>query len=253
MSSDLSFEFRDQSVEIFITEDGKELFHGADVCRALGRSDNSARTIKTFVKPKWWIEYPNPKGGKPVLCLFEPGLYQLATNPIFNSEFASKFQDLVFEVVLPKIRASRGFIMPGTTSEEVQALVAEYQSLQKQNKLLADNRQLTGIVSDFLYSCLDYAPGKHVRSAEWSPAFKQWTIAKHGKEFYNQLNPTFSQVVVEIDRILKASGQPRKNRIHIDAENGLGDLENAVLKSKDDRQIFSQLRTTANYPSSVGE
>jgi prophage antirepressor-like protein len=127
MSSNLAFDFQAQTVQVFITEDKKELFHGADVCRALGRSDNFARTIKTFVKSRWWIEYPNPKGGKPILCLFEPGLYQLATNQVFDSEFASSFQDLVFEEVLPKLRADGFYLSEAATYQQ---LIAANQKIQ---------------------------------------------------------------------------------------------------------------------------
>lgn len=125
--TDLTFQFRDSIQRVFVAEDGRELFVGSEVCRNLGREANFARTIKTYVKAKWWIEYPNPNGGKPILCLFEPGVYQLASNPIFKSDWADQFQDFMFETVVPKLRASRGFIMKTATSEQVSALVAEYQ------------------------------------------------------------------------------------------------------------------------------
>jgi hypothetical protein len=102
--SELEFNFRDSIQRVFTTEDGKDLYVGSEVCRNLGREDNFARTIKTYVKAKWWIEYPNPNGGKPILCLFEPGVYQLASNPIFNTEWADQFQDFMFEVVVPKLK-----------------------------------------------------------------------------------------------------------------------------------------------------
>jgi len=108
-------------VRVHVGNDSREIFHGADVCKALGKERNHSRLIKTYVFPEYIIEVPNPNGGSPVLSLFEPGLYQLALNPIFQSEKARLFQRRVFEEILPKLRASGYYISSNITSEQLEA------------------------------------------------------------------------------------------------------------------------------------
>jgi prophage antirepressor-like protein len=138
--SELVFNFRDSIQRVFTTAEGKDLYVGSEVCRNLGREDNFARTIKTYVKSKWWIEYPNPNGGKPILCLFEPGVYQLASNPIFDSEWAEIFQDFMFEVMIPKLRAEGYYTMPSATVQQLEKMISEGEArirvLEGRNELL---------------------------------------------------------------------------------------------------------------------
>jgi regulator of replication initiation timing len=143
--------------------------------------------------------------------------------------------------------------MPNATSEQLQALQTEVQSLQQENKLLTDNRQLTSVVREFMLCCLDYAPKQAVRSTEWTSAFKFWVQAKYGKEFYLKLSPTGKEVIAEMDSVLKSRPELKKNRIYIDTNNQFGDLENAVLRPRHEQDFSSQFATVANYSSDIGE
>lgn len=126
---------------------GESVVIATDLIEALkGNKNNSSEIVKNNVRAKWWIDLPNPNGGHKIRCLFEPGVYQLAGNPMFQTELAESLQDYMFEVVFPKIRASGGYIMPTATSDEVQALVAEYK--EENLRLSADNQVLVAKVEE---------------------------------------------------------------------------------------------------------
>jgi prophage antirepressor-like protein len=125
--------FEGLEVRFLKAPNGEPVVVGADLLNGLkGDKYNAANIIKNNVRAKWWIDLPNPNGGKPIRCLFEPGAYQLAGNPMFQSEFAEKFQDWLYEEVLPKLRASGGYIMPTASSEQLEALQAEISTIQQE-------------------------------------------------------------------------------------------------------------------------
>lgn len=231
-------------------DDGTWYFSAQATCvlAELASANNAVGWVRRHVPSKWTQEIKIPgRDGRPGLYLTKPGFYYAICQG--KSDIALKFRDEVFEVILPKIDAEGGYIAPHATQQQLEAHKSRIAELEDQNKLLADNRQLTAVVQDFMLSCIDYVPNSFVRSAEWSPAFKQWVQSKYGAEFYNQLNPTGKEVVAEMDRILKLRSEPKNSRIHIDVKNRFGDLENAALKPKDDRNP----RTIANYSHYIGE
>jgi prophage antirepressor-like protein len=129
------------SLTTFKDNDGREYYKAHDVCLAL-RLSNPSQQIKRHVKTKWVFEFDDgyTNSGK-ALYLCEAGFNAL----IFKSKTpqAEKFQDWVFEEVLPKLRASGGYIMPTATSEQLKALSeeivikeAEILELQEAKKLL---------------------------------------------------------------------------------------------------------------------
>jgi hypothetical protein len=71
-----------------------------------GDRNNAAAIVRSNVRHKWLIDLPTPQGGRPTLCLFEPGAYQLSGNPMFQTKLAEKFQDWLYEEILPKLRAN---------------------------------------------------------------------------------------------------------------------------------------------------
>jgi len=128
-------QFEGLNVRFLKAPNGQPVIVGADLINGLkGDKYNAAVIIKNNVRSKWWIDLPNPKGGKSIRCLFEPGAYQLAGNPMFQSEFAEKFQDWLFEEVLPKLRASGGYISPSATSDQLNALQEEIKQLQREKR-----------------------------------------------------------------------------------------------------------------------
>ncbi len=116
----------------YIDDDGKEYFKAHDVCTAL-KLTNPSSQLKRNVKSKWVFEFDDgySKSGK-ALYLSEPGLYAL----IFRSKTtqAERFQDWVFEEVLPKLRAD-GYYIARKDAETISQLEAE---LIKTKKALWD-------------------------------------------------------------------------------------------------------------------
>lgn len=103
MNSLTVFEFDSQEIRFV---DGKPVAN--DVAKILGYAD-PAKTVSTKVKDKnkGVTKMVTPRGIQSVTVLEEAGIYQL----IFSSKLpsAEKFQDWVFEEVLPAIRKTGSF------------------------------------------------------------------------------------------------------------------------------------------------
>lgn len=115
---------------VWTDEKGREYFRALDACAAL-KFSNVSQSLKRYVDPDYIIKIDDGShraGGTNYLS--EPGLYQL----IFASktDWAKQFQRWVFEEVLPKLRASGGYIMPTATSEQIEALVSERDAALKE-------------------------------------------------------------------------------------------------------------------------
>lgn len=124
--------FQSLSLRFLKAPNGEPVIIATDLIEALkGNKNNSSEIVKNNVRSKWWIDLPNPNGGHKIRCLFEPGAYQLAGNPMFQTDIAEQFQDWLFEEVLPKLRASGYYIMPTATSEQLEAAQAEINKLSK--------------------------------------------------------------------------------------------------------------------------
>jgi prophage antirepressor-like protein len=99
-----TFENKDfQSLTVWKDELGREFYRAIDVCSNL-RHSNPAQALTRHVNPKYIIQINDGtnRAGK-TNYLSEAGLYQL----VFASktDWAVKFQEWVFEDVLPKLRA----------------------------------------------------------------------------------------------------------------------------------------------------
>ena len=116
-------------------EDGKPLFCGADVCKALGyknQHDALTRHCKGVVK-----RYPLTNGGKQQANFLPEGdLYRLITHSKLPS--AEKFERWVFDEVLPAIRKNG---MYGADPAELERLRRSNQALRDWFSLLADRKR----------------------------------------------------------------------------------------------------------------
>lgn len=197
-----TFNFQDIQLRVHIGNDKKELFHGADTCRALGKDRNHSRLIKTYVFQEYWIEVPNPNGGSPVLCLYEPGLYQLALNPIFDSDTARKFQRWIFEEVLPKLRASGYYIASDATSEQLEAAQVEIRQLKFELQSIRDKgagiSNLVELILENIQS--KNTPQKYVSSNEWLNLRLQpmFPVNKFRSRFARNLSELYKSVYSRI-------------------------------------------------------
>ena len=147
------FHFESQEIRFI---DGKPVAN--DVAAVLGYAD-SAKTISTKVSPKnkGVTKMVTPGGMQSVTVLEEAGIYQL----IFSSklESAERFQDWVFEEVLPSIRKTGSYSVqsqPQTTQPKLPAhKLAEdiSESIVKiQNNLSDNNPRLAQFLIDLAIS-----------------------------------------------------------------------------------------------------
>jgi prophage antirepressor-like protein len=124
------FDFEDSPLQFYKAPNGEPVITAYSLIKALkGDTMNAARIAKNNVRSKWTVEIPNPNGGRAILCLFEPGAYQLAGNPMFQTELAEKLQDYMFEKVMVKLR-SQGYYIAKTDDVTLAAMKSEIATLQ---------------------------------------------------------------------------------------------------------------------------
>ena len=125
----------------FTIIDGKEYAVGKDVAVALGYK-NPRDAIRT--KCKGVVKHDSFKeGGYSISLIPEPDIYRL----IFGSklETAEKFQDWVFDEVLPQIRQTGGYIpvQEEMTDEEImaRALIVARNTIKKKHELITQQKK----------------------------------------------------------------------------------------------------------------
>lgn len=95
-----------------VEEDGKIMFCGVDVARALGYAD-APKAIKTHCKEDGWAIYPviDSLGREQnIKFISEGNLYRLITHS--KKKEAEQFEHWVFDEVLPSIRQTGKYEMP---------------------------------------------------------------------------------------------------------------------------------------------
>lgn len=132
---DLSlYKFNDDEVRFWVRDGGDVWVHANSACKALGITNASTAVVR-HVREKYREKIADKDGvGAPAWYLSEHGLYQL----IFSSKApnAIKFQDWVFEEVLPAIRKNKGYIEPTINPEELERLNKE---AREKSKLLLES------------------------------------------------------------------------------------------------------------------
>lgn len=140
-------------------EDGKPLFCGTDICKALGyknQHDALTRHCKGVVK-----RYPLTNGGKQQMNFLPEGdLYRLITHSKLTS--AEKFEHWVFDEVLPTLRQTGQY---GADPEELERLRRGNAVLRDWLSLLADRKRdlvdIQGTLAD-VRNDRDEAKGKYM-------------------------------------------------------------------------------------------
>jgi len=130
-----------------VEDDGKILFCGTDVAKALGYAD-SPKAIKTHCKKDGWAFYPviDSVGRKQDAKFINEGnVYRLITHSKLPS--AEKFETWLFDEVLPQIRKTGGYIpvKENESNEEflARAFIIASETLKKKDEIIAiQNRQL---------------------------------------------------------------------------------------------------------------
>lgn len=153
------FEFESNQLEIVMIED-HPWFNASQVAKALGYT-NPSKALQDNVSVKYNQQLDLGRRGKKPIFISEPGLYQLVMRSSLPN--AEKFQDWVFEEVLPTIRKTGQYAIthqiPKTYSQallEAAKLAEENERLEAQNTLLEQqNEQLSEAVDElFSYSSI---------------------------------------------------------------------------------------------------
>ena len=105
MNSISVFVFEQNSLDVVVI-DGQPWFNASQVAKALGYT-NPSKALQDNVSGKYNQQLDLGKPGKKPNFISEPGLYQLIMRS--NLPTAEKFQDWVFEEVLPSIRETGSY------------------------------------------------------------------------------------------------------------------------------------------------
>ena len=110
------FEFESKELEVVVI-DNNPWFNASQFAKALGYT-NPSEAIQDNVSAKYSQQLDLGRRGKKPIFISEPGLYQLIMRS--NLPSAEKFQDWVFEEVLPSIRKT------GTYSKDSHKILGAY-------------------------------------------------------------------------------------------------------------------------------
>ena len=131
-----------------IDEDGKYLFCGTDVARALGYSIPS-KAVNTHCKGVSKMEAPTSGGVQKLLFIPEGDVYRLIVHSKLPS--AERFERWVFDEVLPSIRQHGAYLTReklwevATSPEALLKLCSDLLAEREKNAALqADNARLQG-------------------------------------------------------------------------------------------------------------
>lgn len=150
MENKLEIFKNDEFGEIRTTEEnGKMLFCGNDVARALGYSD-TAKAMKQHCKKDGWVIRPvmdNRGRTQQAKFINEGNLYRLITHSKLPN--AEKFESWVFDEVLPSIRKTGGYIYGEEIMNEDQLIMATMNVLNKKiEKLQIENSKQTQLIEE---------------------------------------------------------------------------------------------------------
>ncbi|NJM21215.1 MAG: hypothetical protein HC907_22115 [Richelia sp. SM1_7_0] len=210
-SSELNFE-----LQIFQDSAGQYWFHAATLCDIFNLK-NPTQVLNRTVDDDWREKFPVTHG-KDAWFVKEPGLYQLAFAS--KNPSAKKFQRWVFEEVLPKLRASGGYIMPTATSEQLEVLQNEISLLQESNKALQDMNAMRELVFKFVGERITYKKGSYVTMQDATEFFN--------KKF--ECNIDDETMGIYLTEYFKSQRGELTDRVHIKKENYWCDIENASLR-----------------------
>lgn len=113
-----------------ITIDNKVWFVGKDIAVALGYQ-NPSKALKDHVRDKHKLNNDSLSslGQRGGWLVDEPGVYALIMHSKLES--AERFQDWVYEEVLPSLRKTGSYSMPTTTLGQIQLLAQGHVELEK--------------------------------------------------------------------------------------------------------------------------
>lgn len=129
-----------------IEEDGKVLFCGSDVAKALGYT-NTSKALSDHCRGGVTKRYPIVDAlGRTQEAVFitEGDIYRLAARSKLPG--AEEFERWVFDEVIPSIRRTGAYMMPQDYPSALRALA---DAEEKKMRLLAENQRQAQIIADF--------------------------------------------------------------------------------------------------------
>ena len=148
------FQFEDHNVRVVLDDNGETLFVGKDVCETLGYADPTT-AIRSHCRGAQILHpIPDAKGrAQPTRVLTEADVLRLIVSSTLPA--AEAFERWIFEDVLPSIRKTGRYAMPGSTpaqsaiapAKEFEALfgVARLIGLDQNAAALSANQAVTRI------------------------------------------------------------------------------------------------------------
>lgn len=146
MGSDMQIFKNEQFGEVrMIEENGKPLFCGSDIARALGYT-NSRKALIDHCKGVTKRDTLTKGGVQSLSYIPEGDVYRLITHS--KLETADKFERWVFDEVIPSIRKNGGYIAGQETMSDVELMARAL--IVAQNVIEEKNRQISGLTEENL-------------------------------------------------------------------------------------------------------
>lgn len=141
MSQIVPYLFESKEVRVVLDERGEPWFVAADVCAALGIANPRDAVSRLKGKERTTVANPDARAGQGAQVLniiSEAGVYRL----VFTSrvEGSERFKDWLAEEVLPSIRKTGSYAVPGSSlalPRDYEEALAELLVRVRENKLLA--------------------------------------------------------------------------------------------------------------------
>lgn len=170
-----AFNFNSSAVRVIITPNQEPWFCGADVCRILGYVNESLTLQKHCKENGVSKRYLTDKMQRQQEAIFinEPNLYRLIIKS--RKPEAEKFEEWVFEEVLPQLRKTGKYALQN--SAEIPPLALP----EKPRKIQGKTRAPEG---EYLYT-------REFSAMEIDHLAKLWDIAEEQHKFIESLTPLF--------------------------------------------------------------
>lgn len=171
------------------------LFMLADVCEALGLSNPSE--VSKRVRDKYKHKISLGLHGRSPIFVNEQGLYQVIMRAD-SSPVAERFQDWVYEDVLPSIRKSGKYELPQLTPAEITLRLAQQQADQENRILLLEDKvdnQMT----------IDYGQQLVIQNAKKRRVEYLWNDLSDTSVYFETKQQLYSRIGSDLNRAFATS------------------------------------------------